>query len=218
MDYVAARKNMVESQLRTNKVVDERVVDAMRAVPRELFAPAPLRGVAYVDEDLPLAVPGRFLTEPMIVARLLQALSLRPTDKALDVCGGSGYTAALLSRIVAHVVAVDPDESLREEAAALAPQFGSAPIIVLPGCPDTGAPAHAPYDAILINGAVGAVDQTFFDQLADGGRLAAVVHAAGDVGRATLYVKSGGAISAKVLFDANAPYLPGAAPKPSFVF
>src|SRR5579883_621672 len=102
MDYQTARTNMVESQVRTNKVTDRAVIDALLAVPREAFVPAQLKGIAYVDEDLPIG-HGRHLMEPMVLARLLQSAAIQPTDRVLDVACGTGYSCALAARLAARV-------------------------------------------------------------------------------------------------------------------
>src|SRR5258708_15186676 len=92
-DYTAARLNMVESQVRPNRVTDTRVLGALLDVPRELSLPERLRGVAYVDEDLPVA-PGRYLMEPMVFARLLQTARIKPIDTALEIGGAPGFWGA----------------------------------------------------------------------------------------------------------------------------
>ena len=105
-DYSAARYNMVEGQVRPNKVTDQALVEAMSRIPRELFVPKASRGIAYVDEDIPVA-KGRYLIEPMVIARLLQEARIRPTDIVLDVGACTGYGSALLSRMAATVVALE---------------------------------------------------------------------------------------------------------------
>src|SRR5262245_25537828 len=106
MDYAAARLNMVESQIRTNKVTDERIVDAMMTLPRERFVPKQLRGIAYVDDDIQIA-SGRYLMEPMVLARLLQIAGVTARDIVLAIGVGAGYDAAVLSRLSATVVALE---------------------------------------------------------------------------------------------------------------
>src|SRR5882672_1537990 len=124
MDYAAARLNMVESQIRPNRVMDEAVIAAFASLPRERFVPLPLRGIAYVDEDVPLG-RGRFLMEPMVLARLLQAAAVGPADIALDIGCGTGYSAAVLSRLANTVVAVEEDVDLLVQATA---NFAALPI------------------------------------------------------------------------------------------
>ena len=105
-DFATARRNMVECQIRTNKVTDQRLIDALAEVPRERFVPKAYRGVAYVDEDVPLG-GGRFLIEPMVLARLIQTARVRPGDSVLDVGCATGYATAILGRLAAGVVGLE---------------------------------------------------------------------------------------------------------------
>src|SRR5262249_36377812 len=132
MDYAAARRNMVESQLRPNKVMDPALLDALASVPRELFVPAPLRGVAYVDDDIPLG-RGRFLMEPMILGRLLELASVRPSDVALVVGGGGGYGAAVLARIAGRVVVLESERELAQQAGQTLQGLGVANAALVEG-------------------------------------------------------------------------------------
>ena len=115
LEYATARRNMVESQIRTNKVTDAGLIEAFERVPRELFVPERLRGIAYVDEDIALG-NGRFAMEPMVLARLLQAARPEPDDIALDLGCATGYATAILSRLVATVVALEGEADLAAEA------------------------------------------------------------------------------------------------------
>ena len=114
-DYAAARRHMVDSQIRPNKVTDERIMKAMGKVPREIFVPPSLKGVAYVDEDIQIA-PGRFLMEPQVLARLIQAAEIEPTDAVLEIGSATGYASAILSHLAESVVAVESDPQLAEIA------------------------------------------------------------------------------------------------------
>jgi protein-L-isoaspartate(D-aspartate) O-methyltransferase len=216
MDYAAARRNMVESQLRPNKVTDPALLDALASVPRELFVPAPLRGVAYVDEDIPLG-RGRFLMEPMILGRLLELAAVRPSDIALVVGAGVGYSAAVLARIASRVVALEDEHELLQQAAPALRGLGAANVAVADGPLAGGAPRLAPFDVILIDGAVDHVPPAIIEQLAEGGRLVAVVKAAG-IGRATLMTRRSGIVARRVAFDAGVPSLPGFGPVAAFTF
>lgn len=227
MDYAAARANMIECQVRTNKVIDPDVIAALGTVAREAFVPEALRPVAYIDEDLTVA-PGRYLLEPMVVGRLLQAAEIKKQDRALDFATGTGYGAALLAHLAGSVTAVDSRASLldlarRALAAATVPvTFAEAPLdgvlAQVEGLTSGG------FDVILVSGAVPKVPAGLLDLLADGGRLVAVEKpevAGGGVqpmGKAVLYVKQDGVAAARVLFDAATPLLPEFAPKPQFVF
>lgn len=216
MDHAAARRNMVESQLRPNKVTDQALLEALASVPRELFVPEALRNVAYVDEDIPLG-RGRFLMEPMILARLVQLAAVRPTDTALVVGAGSGYGAAVLSRIAGRVVAVEEDRELAHRATQILKTLGAANVSVVEGRLADGAPRLAPFDAIVFEGSVDHIDPAMPHQLADQGRLVAVVNRRG-IGRATLMTRDAGVVSSRVAFDAAVPRLPGFEAAPAFVF
>lgn len=216
MDYAAARRNMVESQLRPNKVTDPGLLDALASVPRELFVPAPLRAVAYVDEDIPLG-RGRFLMEPMILGRLLELASVRPSDVALVVGAGVGYATAVLARIAGRVVALESDRELAQQAGQTLQGLGVANAALVEGPLAEGAARLAPFDVILLDGAVDRVPPAILDQLAEGGRLVAVIRAAG-IGRATLMTRQAGVLASRVAFDAAVPRLPGFEPAAAFVF
>ena len=217
VDFAAARWNMVESQLRTNKVTDLRVLDAFETVPRELFVPEPLRGIAYVDEDVALG-SGRFVMEPRVLARLLQAAQPGPEDMALDLGCGSGYATAILSRLVATVVALEADAALAEAANRTLDKLEIDNAVVVEGRLAEGYPKQAPYNVILLGGAVAEIPAAIADQLAEDGRLVAVVSAGPGLGRATLMRRDGGVISSRVLYDASLPVLPGFEAAPGFVF
>jgi protein-L-isoaspartate(D-aspartate) O-methyltransferase len=216
-DPAAQRLNMVESQLRTNKVTDPDVLRAMGELPRERFLPPAARPVAYVDEDLAVG-GGRFLMEPMVMARLVQALAIAPGDAALEVGAGCGYGTALLARLAGRVVALECDPELAARARVALADAGPGEVELVEGPLEAGCHDRGPYDAILVSGAVGALPAALLDQLAEGGRLAAVVAESGEPGRAVLAVRRGGAVSRRVLFDAATPPLPGFAPAPGFVF
>jgi protein-L-isoaspartate(D-aspartate) O-methyltransferase len=216
-DFTIARRNMVGSQLRTNKVNSEAVLEAFESVPRELFLPEKLRGVAYLDEDIVLG-SGRCMMEPRVLARLLQAARPEPSDIALDVGCGSGYAAAILARIVATVVAVESNDAAVETAASALSGLGLDNAVVVKGDITQGYPGQAPYNVILIGGTVSQVPAVIRDQLAEGGRLVAVVRGEDGIGRATLIERRGGLTSPRILFDAAVPPLPEFEPAPGFAF
>jgi protein-L-isoaspartate(D-aspartate) O-methyltransferase len=216
-DYTAARVNMVESQVRPNRVTDLRILTAMLELPRERFVGEPLRGIAYVDEDVPLG-GGRYLTEPMVLARLVQAAQIEAGDSVLEIGTATGYGAALMARLARQVIAVESDPALARRAETTLRELGIGNVSVVTGPLNAGEPRHAPYDAIIISGAVQHVPQTLLEQLADEGRLAAVVAAPGEPGRATVFTKIGGAYSRRVVFDAGSRLLPGFAVEPGFAF
>jgi protein-L-isoaspartate(D-aspartate) O-methyltransferase len=217
IDFATARSNMVESQLRTNRVTDPSLLDAFETIPRELFVPEPLRGIAYVDEDVALG-GGRFVMEPRVLARLLQAAQPGPADMALDLGCGSGYATAILSRLVATVVALEDNAALAAAANRTLAELEIDNAVVVEGRLSEGHPKQAPYNVILLGGAVAEVPVAIADQLAEGGRLVTVVSAGPGLGRATLMRRDGGVISSRVLYDAALPVLPGFEAEPGFVF
>jgi protein-L-isoaspartate(D-aspartate) O-methyltransferase len=217
-DYAKVRMNMVDSQIRPNKVTDPAVLNAFLEVPRELFVPEALRGAAYIDEDLPVARQ-RFLMEPMVLARLVQAAVVRSTDQVLNISGGVGYDAAILGRLSRSVVAVEADAALAEGARSALVACRAGNVTVVAGDPTKGHAAQAPYDVILFSGAVSEVPEALIQQLTEGGRLVAVEKTGeGAVGQAVLIERVPGGVSRRVLFDAAIPELPGFEPAPAFVF
>jgi protein-L-isoaspartate(D-aspartate) O-methyltransferase len=216
MDYELARRNMVDSQIRTNKVTNAELLKALEVVPRERFLPPEWAHAAYVDENLPLA-SGRYLMEPMVFARLVQLADPQVTDRALVVGSGSGYGAAVLANLVRSVVALESDPGLaargREQFARLRIDQATQ----VDGPLTEGWPLKAPYEIILVEGAVEVLPGTLFEQLADGGRLVAVVETDG-IGRATLFDKRNDVLSHRTVFDASVPVLPGLKRKRGFVF
>ena len=217
-DFAAYRRNMVECQIRTNQVTDRGVLEAFANTPRERFVPASLAGCAYVDEAIPLG-NDRYLVEPMVSARLMQALDLKTTDKVLLVGASTGYMAAILASIVGEVVALEVDADLAAQATRNLQALAVGNATVVTGSLPAGHARKAPYDAILIDGAVAKISAALGEQLRDGGRLAAVVAGVGGTaGQGTIVLKSHGTLSHRPLFDAATPLLPGFAPEPAFVF
>lgn len=217
MDYTAARHNMVESQIRTNRVIDPAVTAALAGIPREVFVPKPMRGFAYVDEDLEVG-GGRFILEPLVLARLLIGAGIRPTDVVLNIGDATGYVTAVVSKLAQTVVSLECDPDWAARAGQSLSELGIDNAAVVSGGLDLGYAAQAPYDVILFAGAVAEVPSAICRQLADGGRLAGVVAAAPGVGKGTLIVRVGDTFGRRVLFDAVTPLLPGFQPKPKFVF
>ena len=218
MDFAAARYNMVECQVRPNRVTDTAVIEAMSAVPRELFVPEARRSIAYMDEALRVA-PGRWLMEPMITGQLLQMADVRSGDVALIVGCATGYSAAVLSRLACTVVALECDPALAASAAALLSQLGADNTVVETGDLQQGHAKQAPYDLVFFDGAIAEVPSAYEAQISSGGRLLAVV-SQGDnrMGRGTLFTCHGGRMTARDQFDAGTPFLPGFARQPTFTF
>ena len=217
-DFALARRNMVEGQLRPNRVNDAGLLAVLGELPRERFLPDGLRSVAYADDDVPLG-NGRFMMEPMVLARLIQFLQPQAGDKAMVLAAGLGYGAAILARLVQSVVAVEADAGLAEGARQVLRDLGVTGVQQVVGEAEQGAAAAGPYDIILIEGAVHEVPKAIADQLAEGGRLATVVaDPSGALGVAHLFVKQGGVVSGRPLFDAGTPPVPGFARPARFTF
>ena len=211
------RHNMVDNQLRANKVHDDRVLDAFLRLRRELFVPPGLRGVAYIDEDLQIA-PGRYLMEPMVAARLLQALAVRPRDAALVVGAGVGYEAAVLAQLARSVIALEENPDLARIGRSAVVDHRIASITYVEAPLTGGHRARAPYDVILFGGAVAAIPDEISAGLSEGGRMGVVLRQPGSVGRATLITRTGAVLAQRVIFDAATPLLPGFEAEPGFVF
>jgi protein-L-isoaspartate(D-aspartate) O-methyltransferase len=219
MDFARARLNMVEGQIRPNKVTDPRIVAAMLELPRERFLPPERQAFAYLDEDIPVA-PGRALIEPMVLARLVQAAELRETSRVLVVAAGAGYGAALCGRLAASVIALEAPGAARERLRATLAAMGADTVRVAGGPVADGWAAEAPYDAILIEGAVETIPAPILAQLVEGGRLVTVEASgrAGVLGVAVRLVRIGGTTTRLPLFDAGTPVLPEFRRRRGFVF
>ena len=221
-DFAAARANMVDSQLRPNKVTDKRIIGAMADIPRELFVPSTLVGVAYNDENIPL-LSGRSLMQPMVLARLAQAAEIRETDLVLDLAPATGYSTFVLAALAEKVVAVEPDVVLHKEAENNFTKYAPGRATVLAGAPVEGCAARAPFDVIFINGSVEFLPEVILSQLADGGRLVCVMRRYGPAqaahtGQARLYRKTNGSVTWSPLFEANVPPAPGFLAPRGFTF
>lgn len=216
INHALARANMVENQLRPNRIDHPGVLKAMGGVPRELFVPKSLRGCAYGDEDLMLG-QGRFLIEPLALAKLLQAAEPRVEDVALVVGDTTGYPAAVLAQLTATVFQLVPPDVPTAPIESLLSEIGCDNVVLQHGEAAEGYPPQAPYDLILLAGSVPSIPPALLDQLADQGRLAAVVEH-GRSGKVTVARKVNGAIGRLTPFDANIARLPGFRVETGFQF
>ncbi len=215
-DFAAARRHMVDSQVRTADVTDLRILAAMLEIPRENFVPSGAAGLAYLDRDLAVGEAGaRRLLKPMVLAKLIHAADIASSDRVLDVGCCTGYAAAILSRIAGQVITLEQDSGLAQTArAALASRLN---VSVVSGPLIAGWPQGAPYDVILLEGATEISPQGFLDQLKDGGRLVCVL-GSGPGAKAMLYYRSGEELGGRPIFDASATVLPGFGKVPIFAF
>jgi protein-L-isoaspartate(D-aspartate) O-methyltransferase len=208
LDFTDARARMILGQVKTNDVQDEGVIGAMEGLHRESYVPALHAHLAYADVCVPLKA-GRFLLDPRSLAKMLQALRIARHERVLDVASGTGYSTAVLCQLSEDVVALEEDRDLAAAAAqnlAKAAKLGA--LFGAVGPHKAGYSGKAPYDAILVNGAITAPPDAWAGQLKQGGRLIAVVNQ-GPVGKARLFVQEGGRLAGRDVFDATVPLLPG---------
>ena len=215
------RRTALDCQIRPYGVTDQALLARFLDVPREAFVPAGSESLTYSDSELrqPLAAGGtRAMLAPLVLARLLQAAEIQQGDSVLDVAGATGYTAALVAGLATKVVALESDAALSAAAAANCSALGLANVQTLCGPIADGAPAKAPFDVILVNGAVVSGLDKLLSQLAPGGRLLALKPQAAGAARAFLFRKDGSNLSERALFEATGKLLPEFASKPSFSF
>lgn len=207
-NYEQMRRAMVDSQLRTSGVNDPRVVAAMGKVPRERFVPQDQCALAYLDKSLPIG-SCRAMPSPMVTGRLLTEARVREGERALVIGAATGYSAAVLAELGAIVIALEEDKALTGAATA-----GVSRAV---GPLTKGWAKGAPYDVILLDGAVEQIPPAIVNQLAEGGRLVAPVMQDG-VSRLSLGRKAGGGFGMQSFADAEAPLLPGFAVERGFSF
>ena len=201
------RRLMVESQLRTNKVTNTNVLMAFEAIAKEDFIDAAYADLAYIDEDLMLE-HGRFILEPMVFARLVQALELNKTESVLDIGATSGYSTAILARLAQSVVGLESDTDLARMGQDNLTNGGIDNAVLLQGQHQQGFANEAPYDAIIIEGSVEDVPETLLNQLSENGRLVTILRPSATApGKAVKYVRSGRGFAYTALFDAQTPML-----------
>ncbi|POF29351.1 protein-L-isoaspartate O-methyltransferase family protein [Roseibium marinum] len=218
-DFNQSRRKMVDNQLRTNDVTDHRILDAMELIPRERFVPASKKVVAYIDEDLPVgsAETGRMLMKPHIFGKLVQLAEIREDDVVLVVGAGTGYSAAVVSKLAASVVALEENADLAKTATDVLVDLGIENAVVVEGPLVKGYASEGPYDVILVDGAVEVLPADLTDQLKPDGRLT-VIEGRGGAGAAKLYQKSANAVSGRFGFNASVSLLPGFGKADDFVF
>lgn len=221
------RRTMVDCQIRTFDVTDQNILARMIEVPRELFLPPELRSLAYSDANLEIR-PGdhsgvhRVLPAPFVLARLLQGAGIRPTDKVLDVGSAGGYAAALLAGLCARVVSLESNPRLHDFTRASLDAFDLTKVETVCGPLDRGVPGKAPFDVVIVDGAVETGLEQLLSQLTNGGRLATISRSADDpagrAGKAVVYERIDESASFRTLFDAAAPFLEEFRRAPEFTF
>ena len=219
-DFSELRVKMVDGQLRTTGVTSLPLLSAMLSVPREEFVPEERRELAYIDDDILVTGEGqgaRYLMEPSPFARLVQLAEVGPSDRVLDVGAATGYSSAVLSRIAGTVVALESDEALADKAEATLVGLGCDNVSVVRGPLQAGHQEGAPYDVIVVEGAVDELPPTLLDQLGEDGRLV-VVEGRGAAGAARIYLKSKRVATGRKAFNAAVKPLPGFERVPEFEF
>lgn len=217
IDFATARRKMLDQQIRPWEVNDERVLDIIARTPREDYAPAEYRTLAYADMNIPLG-HGHVMLAPKLEGRLLQALEVRPQDKVLEIGSGSGYMTALLAGLAGQVYSVEIVPELAQQAKQKLAEHGINNVTVEVGDAARGWPAHAPYDAILVTGSLPLLPASLRDQLAPGGRLVVVVGRAPAMEALRIARLDQYNWSETSLFETVIPPLSNAPEPPKFVF
>lgn len=222
IDYAKVRRMMVDNQLRTYDITDLGVLSAMNEVPREIFAPADMANLAYSDQPLVVAHgeegETRHFLAPMVFARMLQNLNLNAGERLLIVAGALGYEAAVAARMGVSVSIAEPDSALAQKTRENLTKAGVLDITLIDKPFDADFGVAEGFDAVLVNAAVEKRPEALLAQLADGGRLVAVMGNGGRTSRVTLFVRSGDVIGDRPLFDAAAQPLKAFREEPGFVF
>lgn len=220
--FAAARRMMVDGQVRTNDVTDSRILAAMDVIAREKFVPPDQAALAYLDRDLPVAggaagTPARCLLKPMVLAKLIHAAEIGASDRVLDVACATGYSTAVLAHLAETVVGLEEDAALAALAERNLRDLGLRNVVIRQGSLTKGCVADGPFDVILINGAIDQIPETIGAQLKDGGRMVCILRQ-GAAGKAMLYLSDRGDLSGRAIFDASAPLLPAFVAPPAFAF
>lgn len=216
MDFSRARRTMVDNQLRTSGITDWRILDAMNRIPRERFVPDTQAAFAYSDEPIGLSAE-RTLASPADFARMVQLAEVGSQDVVLDVACGTGYSTAVLSLLSNAVVALESDAVLAGRANDVLSDLDIGNAAAVAGPIAEGVAKEAPFDVIIIEGAVDVVPPALFAQLRDGGRLVAVL-GSGNAAVANLFIKTGNDVAPQPSFNASIPVLGRFAETPAFVF
>lgn len=216
-NYSTARQNMVDGQLRPNKVRDADVLARFAAVSRELFLPAEHRASAYADQIIQLSA-SRCLPSPLVTARLIQELHITPADNVLIVAMGTGYSTALIAGLTEHVTAIEAEAKLLDLARNALLDSDISHVNVIKSNPNDGYAANAPYDKILVEAPMGHVPPALMDQLKSNGKLAGIMTGNDGLMEATVCNKIGKTMLTTPLFETKGTILPSFAVEETFVF
>jgi protein-L-isoaspartate(D-aspartate) O-methyltransferase len=214
IDFASARKSMVAGQIMTNGVRRASVIQAMLYLPREVFVPEAFKAISYSGKEIPLS-EDRALLEPMVLGRLLDAAKITNDNKVLDIAAGTGYSTTILSFISENVTSLESYPHYAETIRKNVKTFHRENVTVVENALSEGYAANAPYDLILINGAVDIIPQTIIDQLSPDGRLITVFNE-GLFGKATICTPKKEGYHRKFIFDCGAVKIPDFAFKKTF--
>ncbi len=221
IDFAEQRLKMVDCQLRTTDVTSAAVLQAMGSVPREKFVPAAIQTLAYIDDDVAISTGEdgrkRHLMEPSPFAKLLQLAEISAGDVVLDVGLGTGYSSAVISLLAGSVIALECDGELAKSAMETLTELGYDSAVVVDGPLREGYASEAPFDVVFLNGAIEDVPDELASQLKDDGRIVGVL-GGGNTGKATVWTKKNGALTARHVFNTSVPPLPGFQREAAFEF
>ena len=204
--FEVARINMVKSQILPNRIKNGALVDIVMEIPRHIFVPEDKQGIAYIDGSLPVG-GGRYILPPMVFAKMIEALDIKGDESALDIACGTGYSSAVLANLCKKVFSVESNKDLASKAHLNLNRLGIGNVIIISNILTEGHEEGAPYNVILINGAVKEVPSNIFNQLAEGGRLVTVVSKTVNSGSIVVFHKINGNISSGEVFDINLPII-----------
>jgi len=213
-DFAARRLMMVDTQVRPHDVYNMKLLQAMLRIPRERFVPDAMAEAAYMGDHVPLG-PGRVILDPRTMSKMIEALGVGPRDLVLDVAPGLGYSSAVIAQLAEAVIALEPDAAMAAEAEAALAATDIGNVIVETAPATEGAPRHAPYDALIVQGGIERMPQALDDQLKEGGRAVAIFMD-GALGRVRLGVKRQGSLRWRDVFHSAAPVLDGFSRERSF--
>lgn len=219
IDCTEQRRHMVECQLRPGGIIEPQIIEAFETVPREVFLPEDKRGYAYIDQDFPCA-KDKYMIEPLVHARLLQAALPTQDDVVLNIGDYNGYASAILSGLATTIVTLEKNPSDFDIARKVWADYDFCNIVVVAGSPKIGAPEYGPYSLVLIHGSTPEIPYGLSEQIAVGGRLACVIKEPGQsVGRIIVKEKINDTeFAERVYQDAATPYIVGLEPEPAFQF
>lgn len=217
MDFTLARFNMLEGQIKTNRVTDPYVIEAMGAVPREQFVPTAKQGYAYIDDAIDLG-NARALLEPMVFARMLEAAELQKDDIVLDIACATGYSTAVLAKIASTVIGVESNEVFAKEAADKLSALNIDNAVIVQAPLPQGYEKQGPYDVIIVNGAIDTVPEQLKQQLNEGGRLLIAQQDNSVLCTISVYTRQGDVFSKRDVLEAGVHNLHDFDVEKGFVF